>query len=65
MRKLGDFIVWKQMITFAKDTELKALVFVTNDKKEDWWLKAPSGSETAKSPRPELIEEISREAELD
>ena len=32
----GDYIVWKQILNYAK-SEKKDVVLVTNDQKEDWW----------------------------
>ncbi len=32
----GDLIVWKQIMNFAS-SQNKDIIFVTNDKKEDWW----------------------------
>lgn len=32
----GDLIVWKQILDYAK-TERKDIIFVVNDRKEDWW----------------------------
>ncbi|MBD2692964.1 PIN-like domain-containing protein [Anabaena catenula] len=37
-RKYGDFILWKQILDFAK-TESLPIVFVTGETKEDWWIK--------------------------
>ncbi|MDB9436240.1 PIN domain-containing protein [Dolichospermum lemmermannii CS-548] len=37
-RKYGDFILWKQILTFAERESL-LIVFVTGEKKEDWWIK--------------------------
>lgn len=37
-RKYGDLIVWKQLIAEAKAAD-KPIIFVTDDKKEDWWLE--------------------------
>ncbi|MEG3897699.1 PIN domain-containing protein [Microcoleus sp. SVA1_B6] len=37
-RKYGDFILWKQILEFAKK-ESQPIIFVTGEKKEDWWLK--------------------------
>jgi predicted nucleic acid-binding protein len=37
-RKYGDFILWKQILDFAK-TESLPIVFVTGEKKPDWWIK--------------------------
>ena len=32
----GDFIIWKQILKYAK-TNSVGIVFVTHDQKEDWW----------------------------
>lgn len=32
----GDFIVWKQIISYASSNE-KNIIYITNDQKEDWW----------------------------
>jgi predicted nucleic acid-binding protein len=37
-RKYGDFILWKQILTFAERESLP-IVFITGEKKEDWWIK--------------------------
>ncbi|MHA3654644.1 PIN-like domain-containing protein, partial [Yersinia enterocolitica] len=36
-RKFGDFIIWKQLIKEASKEEIKNVVFITDDKKNDWW----------------------------
>ncbi|CRX53807.1 Uncharacterised protein [Yersinia enterocolitica] len=36
-RKFGDFIIWKQLIKEASKVEIKNVVFITDDKKNDWW----------------------------
>lgn len=56
-RKYGDFLVWKQLMEYSK-AENKPLIFITDDRKEDWWLQQ-SGKTI--SPRPELIEEFLNE----
>jgi hypothetical protein len=56
-KEYGDLIIWFQIINKAKETK-KPIIFVTDDKKEDWWLKY----EGKKKPRPELINEIYSEA---
>lgn len=38
-RKYSDYLVWAQTSQFALQKGLKRLVIVTNDAKEDWWLK--------------------------
>lgn len=53
-RKFGDLLVWKQIIDEAK-LKKKSIVFITDDKKEDWWLEQ---SGRTISPRTELREEF-------
>jgi hypothetical protein len=60
-RKYGDLIVWKQLIRKAKDAS-KPIIFVTDDKKEDWWLEQ---SGRTIGPRVELREEFIKEASKD
>ena len=61
-KKFGDFIIWKQIIEESKSRKIKHLIFITDDDKEDWWLIADFMGEKQIGPRPELIEEIRREA---
>ena len=60
-RKYGDLILWKQIIAHAKTTG-KPILFVTDDSKEDWWLKQ---SGRTIGPRTELREEFIAEAKQD
>jgi hypothetical protein len=53
--RYGDLIVWKQILDFAVDAAPKALVFVTDDGKDDWWLR--QGGRTL-GPHPGLVEEF-------
>ncbi len=59
--KYGDYYVWNQILEYTKPNEVKAVIFVTDDGKEDWWWKIKSGGapETL-GPRPELVEEARR-----
>ena len=50
----GDLILWFQIIEHAKSTK-KPIIFITDDRKEDWWFKI-DGKIIA--PHPELINEI-------
>jgi hypothetical protein len=52
--KYGDLVLWCQIIDKAKQ-EKKPIIFVTDERKEDWWFQI-EGSTV--SPRPELIEEM-------
>lgn len=36
--KYGDFIIWYLMKEYSKKYQ-KSIIFITNDKKDDWWLK--------------------------
>lgn len=55
----GDLIVWKQIIYKAKE-EGKNIIFITDDRKEDWW-KISNGQTI--SPRKELFKEFMVETE--
>lgn len=54
----GDLILWRQIIRHAKSNNIKHLLFVTRDKKEDWWWK--EGKKRI-GPHQELVREIRRE----
>ena len=56
-KKFGDFLVWEQILSHSKENEIKQLVFITNDLKEDWWSKYDASGEKFNQPRPELIDE--------
>lgn len=61
-RQYGDFVIWKQLLAKAKDTNSKSVVFLTNDVKKDW-LWSIDGKIIG--PRPELREEIHRVSGVD
>jgi hypothetical protein len=52
--KYGDLVVWKQLIDKAKESN-KPLIFVTDDRKDDWWERIKG---KVIRPRPELIQEM-------
>jgi uncharacterized membrane-anchored protein YhcB (DUF1043 family) len=58
--RYSDLVMWFQLIAKAEETK-KPVIFVTDDRKEDWWLK--SGGKTI-GPRPELVQEISDKAAI-
>lgn len=65
-RKFGDLIIWKQIVSYAKDCDaLKNVVFVTDDSKEDWWELIDSRGKKVIGARPELKSEIYKEAEIE
>lgn len=53
-RNYGDVVLWFQIIDYAK-VQQKPIVFVTDDNKEDWWVKYEGKT---LEPRPDLIQEI-------
>lgn len=53
----GDYIIWRQMIDYAKEKKCP-IIFVSNDIKEDW-IEDVAGIKIG--PRPELIDEFYRE----
>ena len=58
--RYGDLVLWFQLINHAKSIK-KPIIFITDDSKEDWWLKF-NGKTIG--PRPELINEISTTASV-
>jgi hypothetical protein len=58
-RKFGDLIVWRQLLAHCKKAKLKTVLFVTSDKKEDWWWREQGKT---MGPHPELVREIKRES---
>jgi len=36
-RKFGDWFIWNEILTYVEKNETSAVVYVTNDSKEDWW----------------------------
>lgn len=56
-RKYGDYILWMQLLEFSKAQNKTKVVFITDDAKEDWWLKYSLDGPKTIGPRPELIEE--------
>lgn len=59
-RKYGDYLIWHQLLSYAKEKEIKSVVFVTDDAKDDWWWKVKSDGPKTLGPRPELRDEASR-----
>ncbi len=57
-REFGDLILWNQILKEAKERQIKNIIFVTDDEKEDWWQYLDYKGRKIISPRPELIEEL-------
>ncbi|WP_010324643.1 PIN domain-containing protein [Marinobacterium stanieri] len=52
-RPYGDYYLWKQILIHSRNNEIP-LIFVTSERKEDWWEKI-AGKNIG--PRPELLRE--------
>lgn len=63
--RVGDLIVWKQIIHFSKSEGINNIVFITDDNKDDWWWICKEGGKKTLGPRPELISEIKAESNID
>lgn len=55
--KYGDLIIWKQIITKSKGENID-IIFILDDRKEDWWLEHHGKTISA---RPELLREFKSE----
>ncbi|WP_157379605.1 PIN domain-containing protein [Burkholderia ubonensis] len=53
-KKLGDGLIWHEILELAKETS-RPVVFVTDDVKDDWWLRVNGRTI---GPRPELRQEF-------
>jgi hypothetical protein len=38
IKKFGDFILWKQILDYAKDKSTQ-IILITGERKQDWWVK--------------------------
>jgi hypothetical protein len=59
-RQYNDLVIWFQIIDKAKEVK-KPIIFITDDRKEDWWLKFKGKTI---GPRPELMTEMTSEASV-
>jgi hypothetical protein len=60
-RQYGDLIAWMQLVEQAKKQAPKPWIFVTEDRKDDWWQKV---GERTVGPDPQLIAEMRKEANV-
>ncbi len=58
--KFNKFVIWKQILDKAKTT-YKPIIFLNDEKTDDWWLKF---KDRILGPRPELIREIKNKANV-
>jgi hypothetical protein len=56
-RRFGDYVIWHQLLAYTKQARKASVIFVTDDAKDDWWLRIDSGGPKTMGPRPELMEE--------
>ncbi|WP_201592785.1 PIN-like domain-containing protein [Psychrobacter sp. Pi2-51] len=65
-RKFGDLIIWKQTIDYVKDKEnIKNVIFITDDSKEDWWEIVNSSGKKNIGARQELKAEVYKEGKIE
>lgn len=64
-KQFGDYIIWKQLIEKSNTENIRAVIFITDDNKDDWWLNIESNGKKQIGPLPELQTEIYRESEID
>jgi hypothetical protein len=57
-RIYGDLIIWHQIMAEAAQKNIKSIIFVTDDEKEDWWNIVDLGGKKTIGPRTDLVEEI-------
>jgi hypothetical protein len=50
-------LIWNQILSHAKSANLKSVIFITDDGKEDWWKILESDGPKKIGPRPELKDE--------
>ena len=53
----GDYIIWKQILNKFSESK-QPVIFVTEDRKEDWWVLHPSYRKEVLFARPELVKEF-------
>ncbi|MFV5442921.1 PIN-like domain-containing protein [Acinetobacter oleivorans] len=62
--KFGDLIIFKQIIEFSKEKNIKNIVFISEDIKEDWRSVEEFEGRKVLGARPELKRELYREASV-
>lgn len=55
--KYGDLFIWKEMIKLSK-SEKKPILFITDERKKDWWTLAKKDKGGLLYPRLELVKEL-------
>ncbi|EJB8538766.1 TPA: PIN-like domain-containing protein [Acinetobacter baumannii] len=63
--KFGDLIIFKQIIEYAKDPNIKNIVFISEDVKEDWRIVENLNGKKILGARPELKQEMFKESSVE
>ncbi len=61
----GDYIIWEQIIDEVENKDLKSLLFITDDVKEDWLYLMDSNGKKEIGPRVELVDEILEKTDIE
>lgn len=64
-RQYGDLILWQQLIDKASTGDIKNVIFVTDDSKEDWWFILDSRGKKQIGLHANLQNEIYRKSKID
>jgi hypothetical protein len=60
IEKFGDLFVWKEILKLPSKNEVKNIIFITNDIKDDWWSKDKSGNLEMRSELRDEFNEINK-----
>lgn len=63
IERAGDFLIWDEVIEYAKRSRAERVLFISNDIKEDWY--EPAGPGQGTRPWPALFEEMKSRAGCD
>jgi hypothetical protein len=63
--KFGDLIIFKQIIEYAKNPNIKNIVFISEDVKEDWRIVENLNGKKILGARPELKQEMLKESSVE
>lgn len=60
IEKFGDLFVWKEKLKLPSKNEVKNIIFITNDIKDDWWSKDKSGNLEMRSELRDEFNEVNK-----
>lgn len=60
----GDLIIWKQIIEKAKNENIKSIIFISDDVKEDWLYSVDLKGKKEIGARAELRDEIHKQSDI-